>query len=497
MAKQKILPLFILLLFCFPLFFINVHNVHSYGDDWSQYVREAINIADGKPYYQSEYIFNPANINYAPPQYPPGFPLLLAPIVKFSGTSILPLLYFNTFLICLLVFTSYYYFSRFTERAIAVCLAIILGYLNPLLDLKAQVLSDIACTLFSLLYLAIREHNGRSRGRSVALILIGSFAILIRTQAAVILIAEMFLLLLHLFQKKRDRKIIIDSIIVTLGIFCLSALCIYIIFPAPNSGLNFYISVYKSYFKSRSLWDMLGSNIGELYNFTTEALGRQLNDKTLQSVVSIICSSAFLLALTGLARLIKMRRGLFSIVFFLMMCGLMLVTPASQGIRYFLPAIPTFLLFIAKGFGGIYSLFCDKKQTGIAIACSTLFLLAGYDDCERRIREKPGWIVSQVDSNAFNYVRDHVSPDEIIIFTKPRLLNLFTRKRSMNASWDIDAMANKKQFDSMKADYLLYCRHLNLDVLEAFKNINPRPYKDSVVINDAYILYRLNSSKKE
>ena len=63
------------------------------GDDYAQYIKEASNIAHGIPYYRSNYIFNPLNPDYAPPAYPPGFPLLLAPVVNVFGIAIRPMLY--------------------------------------------------------------------------------------------------------------------------------------------------------------------------------------------------------------------------------------------------------------------------------------------------------------------------------------------------------------------------------------------------------------------
>src|ERR1700759_1926816 len=102
---NKYLPYLLLLLASVPLFFLNIHNAHSGGgDDYAQYIKEAQNIALGKPYYLSNYVFNPHNNCYSPPQYPPGFPLMLAPVVKLWGIAIQPMCYFNTvLLVCLML----------------------------------------------------------------------------------------------------------------------------------------------------------------------------------------------------------------------------------------------------------------------------------------------------------------------------------------------------------------------------------------------------------
>ena len=66
-----------------------VTNGHVWGDDWAQYVLHARNIATGHPYADTGYVFNPDRPNVGPPSYPPGLPLLLAPIVAVFGINIL------------------------------------------------------------------------------------------------------------------------------------------------------------------------------------------------------------------------------------------------------------------------------------------------------------------------------------------------------------------------------------------------------------------------
>lgn len=44
---------------------------------------------------------------------------------------------------------------------------------------------------------------------------------------------------------------------------------------------------------------------------------------------------------------------------------------------------------------------------------------------------------------------------------------------------------------SLPVRYLLYCRHLNIPVVDSFLGLHPRPYTDSVFINEAYTLFRL------
>src|SRR4051794_26067874 len=96
-TSHKYLPYLVLLLLSIPLFFMNIHEGHALGDDFAQYIKEAMNIAHGKPFYESNYIYNKYNTEYAPAQYPPGFPLMLAPVIGSRALSFPVLFYFNSF----------------------------------------------------------------------------------------------------------------------------------------------------------------------------------------------------------------------------------------------------------------------------------------------------------------------------------------------------------------------------------------------------------------
>src|SRR5438093_11141663 len=58
-----------------------IREGHDWGDDFSLYIRHAQNIARGAPYAETGYIYNAQNPGIGPRIYPPGFPVLLAPVV--------------------------------------------------------------------------------------------------------------------------------------------------------------------------------------------------------------------------------------------------------------------------------------------------------------------------------------------------------------------------------------------------------------------------------
>ncbi|HEX6133069.1 MAG TPA: glycosyltransferase family 39 protein [Longimicrobiales bacterium] len=64
---------------------------HSWNDDFALYVLHARNIVEARAYGDTGYIYNPAVPYHSPQTYPPGFPLLLAPIYALFGANLFAL----------------------------------------------------------------------------------------------------------------------------------------------------------------------------------------------------------------------------------------------------------------------------------------------------------------------------------------------------------------------------------------------------------------------
>jgi len=244
---KSYIPYFLLLLLAVPLYFLNIHDLHGWGDDYAQYIKEALNIANGKPYYESTWIYNPYNPVYAPPQYPPGLPLLLAPVVNMFGLSISAMCYFNSFLATCLLLALYSFFRHHAGKIAAICMALMITYSAYMVDTKGQILADMPCMLFFTLYLSLRQNNKFSVIRVLLLVLLASFAIQIRSQAIAIVVAEggMWLLstvITTVNNKRIDIKTILNntSLHVILGVGIANIIFKYVIFPAPSTATSFY-----------------------------------------------------------------------------------------------------------------------------------------------------------------------------------------------------------------------------------------------------------------
>ena len=77
----------ICILFVAVFYLSTIREGHDWGDDFSQYILHAENLASGAPYAPTRYLYNPDDPVTGPQQYPPGFPIALAPIVWTLGSS--------------------------------------------------------------------------------------------------------------------------------------------------------------------------------------------------------------------------------------------------------------------------------------------------------------------------------------------------------------------------------------------------------------------------
>ena len=95
--RRNALLVLLSILFFLPLMFLNIRHDHDWGGDFAQYIAQADNIAHFRPMNATGYVYNKDYPSLAPKAYPPGFPLLIAPITRvlWELYSTLQLFYFD------------------------------------------------------------------------------------------------------------------------------------------------------------------------------------------------------------------------------------------------------------------------------------------------------------------------------------------------------------------------------------------------------------------
>ena len=493
--NSKYAPYLLLVLLSIPLFFLNIYSVHTWGDDFAQYIKEAQNIAWGKPYYQSNYIYNQYNPTYAPPQYPPGFPFLLAPVVRFWGLSITAMCYFNSLMASLVLIALYRFFRNYAGFMVSVCLALAISYSGYLIELKRNILADVPCLFFVTLYLSLRKSDRFSWQKILLLILLVVCAIQIRSQAIFVLFAEVVFFCISAATsiiKKQSLSlkffISVPSLLIAVGALLLNVLLDKVFFPPPVSTTGFYNSFY-SLLTGGGIVDMAEPYVTYVVNTATCFFHFETFNGYKKAAMLVLENAGLSFAVVGF--IIKVRKS-FGVedVFFLVMCLVILFFPGRDA-RYFLPAVPVLFSYSYFGFRVVVPFITAIDPRRIALCLTIIYFWVGSGYLKAVTKEHKDFCVPlDKEYQAFNYLKTHVRDNEIIIFTKPRFLTLYTDRKAVNVSWQMNPEMNKKYFDSLNVKYLLIVDGLDDSYFHDYLRNTQHPI-DSARIAAGYTLYSL------
>ncbi len=495
LLKNKYFPYLLLLLLAIPLFFLNIRDVHPWGDDFAQYIKEALNFAHGKPFYQSAYVYNPHNTEYAPPQYPPGYPLLLAPVVKIWGLAIRPMLYLNSVIAAALLFALFAYFRKQVSLVTALCLSVAITYSGIMIYLKGNVLSDVPCLLFVVLYLTVRNAKSFPVWRISLLVFLLVAAMLIRSQAILLLVAEALYLLLSFIRASiKEKKIAVrelyapPSLYIIAGGLLINLILNKFVFVTPVSTSLFYGRFVQQILDNDTDY-MPSSDITRMFTNLSAFFYYETHITIHKAAVFLMQRMGMIFGLTGFAICLSKRISVDDL-FFALMCLMVVFLPVYDD-RYFLPTIPIVFFYCFVTFKTVLPAITKIDGRYVGVFVTLVFLRLGFGYLHRSATQVPaGCIPQQRDLTAFSYISQHVNDSDIIIFAKPRALALYTNKRSVINAWRQPLDVNARIFDSLNVKYLLTVDGMGADYFKGYMREFKHPI-DSLKIADGYTLYTL------
>lgn len=485
----------VLALICVPLFYINLYDVHGWGDDHAQYIVEAKNIAEGKPYYKADYVFNALNPEYGPPQYPPGFPLLLAPVVKIWGISIKPMLYLIAFILSGLLFVLFHYFRRYTSTVTAVCLALICVYAGGILELKGNVYSDIPCWFFSAIYLLLRTGNNVRWTHIVMMILAATMAILCRSQALIIVVAEGVLFAIFFIKILANRSsapvkniIFHPSLKLLAGVLAVYFFVSNLIFVAPESSFAYYKNLFA--YHNGTLWDSISNNTMYFHDLIMRILHYYPWDKFWGTPANFIAYAWVIFAIIGFIKSVFNKVG-FEEVYYIGGIFMVILLSQQQGVRFIIYLLPIHVLYACRALKEILMPMSAMKSRILAIVLTLFHLFMAKDEYVYYTGPVPEHLMpNQNDHQAFEYIRNNIDYNDVIVFIKPRLLSLYTGKKAIVPAPHESMEKNKAVFDSAGVKYVLLCDAVG-DGFSKEYMMNVQTPLDTVHITQGYYLFRL------
>jgi len=411
---------------------------HNWGGDFSAYIMQAISISEGnvqKFVELNDQTKTLSSIPVGPVTYPWGLPLLLSIVYHFFGFDIIIfksviLIFFFLFLI-LLWFLFEKKLSLF-ERLIFVALFAF----NPfLLKFGDSVLSDIPFLFFSTLsiFILFKLQDLRSIKSNIFLsIILGlSFAAGFSLRTNGIFLPLTYIgVLFFIFLKKNFLffnlyKINLDSfnyiskrfqiilILLTLIIFLIPSYLIFLIFPNPQD-------VHVSFLNKINLKD-IGTNIIYYAYITKDFFGPHFI-----GIVLYLISIPFVII--GFIK--KWQSSTVIFLYLFLTLSLYIFWPFRQGLRFILPIFPFYIYFFLIGLRSFSNI--NKKL--ISLFFVTTFVLIGcfniFQNYKNNFQLNIG-PYTQESKEMFKFLNNNVLENETVIFRKPRVMRLFTKKDSV------------------------------------------------------------------
>jgi hypothetical protein len=390
---------------------------HDWGDDFALYISHARNLAEGRPYADTGYIYNPQFASLSPRTYPPVLPLLLAPVYRLRGLDFFAMkaemaLLFAAFLAVL-------YLTFRDELPAPYLLAVLLALaLNPYIwDYKDRIMSEVPFLLFTyLVFLLVARGHDETRsvgarrlsalGAGVALYLAcGTRSIGVVLVPCVL--AEGWL--------RRRRPGRMTPLV--LAAFAAGVAAQRLLLPFDGSYLD-QLVLDPGLFGRNALW-------------LIRAVGLYADNGG--SVAGVLLSAAAVGGLGLLGCLDRARRGITCREVFLVLYPMaLLVWPSAESTpRFLLPLAPLVLVYVCHALRRLGT-WRGPAWEGVAagmLAAGALAVYAfGYTRADfGSLRDGIGKPESVA---LFDYVRRQTPPDAVILFQKPRAMALLSGRRS-------------------------------------------------------------------
>jgi hypothetical protein len=438
---KKIIELFVVLMLLIPHLFLNIQSTHDWGDDFALYITEGKNLAEGEPVGKTNYIIN-KNVVLGPQNYPVGFPLLIAPIIKSSGINYSNLIrYQSVFIICALILSFVFFRMNFAfwSSALLTCL---LGYSPGLISFKAEVLSDISFWLFLNIIVIIVLKNKSLLG-FVALGIITGFIIHIRTVGYVLVLSTLLYWIINDVKTKTLKS--------NLQKYLLYGVSLLVIFL----GLKILFPVNSAY-----------SFIGEGLNIDRVARRVSYNIFKLQEFFKAftvidyyfipIVFAAFFITFLLLGIAVELKKNLFSFVNIL--TGIFIFTIiiyqfTDAGIRFIFPLITLFIYYFAVGIRQTF-LKLELKNNAVIFLLAIIYMITFYRPIQQMqidSREALDGPETKEFKDVLGFLKSNKIQNKIIAFNKPRALALYSNNKTVA----IADTCFKKDVDHFKPDYFL------------------------------------------
>ena len=489
---------------CIGIFYLmTIREGHNWGGDFSLYIQHAKNIIEGIDYRHSGFIPNPNEIMLSPKTYPPLFPLLLAPIYKLFGIDITIMKIEIIVFFILSLFVIYRCFNDFVQDRYSIAIVMLMSFNPYFWEFKDNIIPD---SLFLLItFLAMNFIHGRLTKN--------------KWSTHVVLAGTGCGFLLYLSYSARSVGLLLLISLIVFDLIKNNGLSRFSCFAAGTFAL-FYLLQRLFFHSDSSYFDQLLVNIGDYPGIIFENIRLYKQSfsffwdngyypaftKILFFVMSGLSLSGFVLTKWDSASISHERGYVYRIranmtiydVFFVLYLGFILCWPANEKMRYLIPIIPIYLYYIIACFQWGAGRRDEKGLNVLFIAVMFVILSSYtgkyvYDHDFFPTRPIVEGVKKTETIKFFEYIRNHTKDSDIIVFKKPRVLALYTGRRSSIYSDYNNDRKFWSYISKIEAKYLVWNKYLNKgDRLLQFVKNNKDNFK-TVYVNPDFKVYRIKT----
>lgn len=441
-----------------------LNDGHNWGDDFAQYIINARNVIEHKPYASGIMLDNDV-------VYPPGLPLLLAPVLTIFGLKFKLLKVINILSWYLSLFFLYFILLRNESKRIAQMAVVFLALSSYFFVYKQNVLSDLPFFLFvSLSFYAFeRWRNISSKDHDhlffAALLLSMTAALWVRSAGVVLFAAALFY---FIFIKRDNRAwasvlivFIINELLLLSWMGWHAGFCGRI----PDEFLRDISHQFPTVF--RSLWFFFCP--------LQTVFGRPLYN-IVDPFVSVSAPIFYLILIWSFVRGLRLKNLSFIECFSFFYISLLIFWSGfndSPGgfTRFVLPLLPFVFISIGR-----LSEFLKQFKFDFSPWVRVVFLVLLLINISNIIINRDfNDDVFNVPENIalFDWIKQNMKPEEHFMFWKPRALALFTQREGtppwIYADQQRYFIQRVKEF---KVSYVFTVKHDDIQGLTVFLDGN-------------------------
>lgn len=485
---------------------------HDWGGDFAGYVMQAMSIVEGSTQEfveQNRFTIEQSSRQIAPVAYPWGTPVMLAPIYMLFGLDMLALKGLN--LACYILFLlSIAFLLRDRHPPYYLLFLVSLLAFNPYLILSLdKVLSDIPYLLLSttsVLLVGRTIVDGRpvisrawdrvcvgllialssfTRGTGLALVVVLAITHAIRASGR-LWVSRGGGDLPHApthTSRRRDWAPL-DLLVEVLPYAILLLATLGWDSLLPEGGMSYYLAYYRS-ISLEEIRFHLGYYLEVFGDFFIGVPHRELlYGATIPFLVAGVLENS--------------RRDYHLLSYAFLNWLIHILWPPVQGLRYVFPLIPVYIHFVLVGLHwGIRTLGgAPARAVRVLTLCLGLLLCVQFvgflfhhaSENLSNGRSVVGGPYAQHSQEMFAFVRQEIEEDAVVIFFKPRVMKMFTDRRSI--------MVNRPE-DLSRGDYL--CLYTGGDAYDQLPNgtverLLREGRLEMLYANPGFQIYRINES---